>query len=338
MNTQPLPPAQTEPDVDIQSQNPTTSSFSSFPGNKRKGSFNNKPFSKRPRFNQKPGQNRRGGAAYNKTAINPTTLIRPRRSVFPVFVSDEGCTEITRVIYSIVTCKDRHMGAQVPLILMQYVAHMVFYARLLYVGSTLGYYIDREANWLKNNCKSILLPEILAKYIETLGYVDTPNGHRIVPFIPDWERYKESIHSERILQLYTELQRPFIGDEHPDELNIPAWALDTIAIMRYNTNSSRALRLGPGFRTVNFENPEGRKELLVSTKAHPDGLIPCASFAITQPEAITGATHRWRRLEDRGDWLPAENHLLEPDFEDSVVMPDVVVYSETSDTYIGGSH
>lgn len=156
------------------------------------------------------------------------------------------------------------------------------------------------------------------------------NGQRVVPLVPTWQEYVNSPHIERLRVIWAQLH----GDVEPIP-ELPVWGLDNDIIIRYNNMSARATRMGASFRAVSFDNVEGRKELLVSIRHHHQGVIPCAPMAVSLPEAINGSIHYWRRVEEQDGWLPADNHLLHPDFEDTVVNPSATVHKIMCDTQGG---
>jgi hypothetical protein len=264
----------------------------------QKPHFNNK----RPRFTKNP-QNRRGGAAYTKQTRQTSLQIVPRIRVFPVFTSNLGCRDLSRLTFQVIQAKDYRLALNISEDQLTYVMTIAYCNRICQVAIHCGYAFPADASRLKQVATGIQLPDVLAKYIEAIGVVQLLSGATIVPFSGDY-RTIFPVRSRIMIDPATVLN----GARRP----VPpgAWAIDVPYIVAYNEATSRASRSGMKFRTVNHSVYEGRIEMAVSSRREGELLTPVAPQTMTEAEAQLGATYRFRMYNELEQWFGTDKPLL----------------------------
>lgn len=281
----------------------------------------NKPRFSRPNFNSKkpyfrnnrssaPNSARRGGAAYTKDKPRGNGLLTsPARPYFPVFVSTLGCESFVLAVYNWCIGKDYRFGTSVPVYSMQYATTIAFYARLAIVNEKYGTRIDSLTSRLKSVSRGILLPHCICKMIEAVGVLQRPGQPTVIPLFPVWEQVQDN---------------PVLADPR-DYLtqagrDVPEgdWAIDTQYLAEYINHCARGESRNLGFRTVDYDVHEGRLEMLYGySRGHmlfAGDLIPAGPAQALQSEAELGAAYCFRDHDHPDLWLPAANHLVQPDY------------------------
>lgn len=196
-----------------------------------------------------------------------------------------------------------------------YVTCVAYIDRIVQCGYTFGYSLPPDRSTLRASAKGIRLPDVLAKYIESIGSVRLTSGCVVAPYCGTYAQLFPEGHAYQVPP--TEfLQRA--GRDIPDN----HWRLDTEWIINYNANATRASKSGVVFRPVRDEL-EGRNEMIVSYEHFDDRIVPYAPEALLESEAQLGACYAFRQANDTINWLGGNKYLLSDTFEARAINPDV---------------
>lgn len=271
---------------------------------------------KKPRFNQTSGS-RRGGTGFTKLAPRTSVMVSPVSLHRQVYVSSLGLISFVSIIYDWCIAKDYRWGNRIAGIQMEYASLVAFIARLAFVAQKAGTRYDSMTNRLVGVARTIPLPDCICKLIESIGIVARPQQPTCAPLFltsDAWQARGDSEAQPGAILWQAGIQVP----DNP-------WALDTDYIADYVNGSARAQSKNLSFRPVDFDNPEGRVEMLwgyALSEANARGIVPYGPCQITQAEAELSAVYGFRQHFGGPVWPDADgNHLVLPDFEGDIVEP-----------------
>lgn len=276
----------------------------------------------KPKRFTKPNPNtRRGGAAYTKTPTISSLSIVPRRSVFPIFTSNAGCDYLTQLVYLVMSSKDHRLAQTLSVHQLAYVTTLAFLNRVVQCSIHYGTAFSASAGYLKQVTEAIQLPNVLAKYIESVGSFDLLSGVTVVPLLVP----PHHLANTRLMICPSNILRHAGRQVPPDE-----WSLDINWITEYNAATTRAGKSGMNFRSVNNTTLVGSSEMLVSYKRVDDMLIPKAPQLMSSAEAQLGAAYRFRDYTQKDQWIGENCELLFDaftaiPFEPRVLITDICV-------------
>lgn len=227
--------------------------------------------------------------------------------------------------------KDFRLAQNITDLQLAYVLTIAYCNRVVQCSLHLGYAIPSNASRLKQIASGIQLPDVLATYIESIGYVTLPSGATVAPFAGDYAVMFPNLYALMLdpAAILIEAERPVPPGD---------WALDTDWIIDFNDATTRAARSGMNFRTVVNSSYEGRLEMVVSYKTTDDGLLlPEAPTNMTEAEAQLGAVYRFRDYELLDDWLGENKELL---FNSHIAIPldPRVIFSDLCVAAFRGMH
>lgn len=290
----------------------------------------NAPPAKRSRFNKQSGK-RKGGTSYSKVEPILSLSIVPRRKVFPVFTSNNGCRNLAHLCYRAIQGRDFRLAQAITELQLAYVLDIAYCNRVVQTAIHHGYAFPLAASRLKQVATGIQLPSVLAQYIEAIGELQLASAATIVPFAADYRQ---------MFPLGTELMLdPMVLLEEAHR-NIPPgdWALDVDWIVNYNDATTRASRSGMRFRTVDNNDFKGRAELSTSFTLTNDGLLlPTAPQVMSEAEAQLGATYRFRNYEQLPEWFGESKELLFNAFT-AIPFDPQIVFSDICVATFKGAH
>lgn len=175
---------------------------------------------------------------------------------------------------------------------MVYVATIAYCYRIssvsIYCGYTsgvIGYSLLQQLG------SGILLPEFLTRYIEAIGKLVMHTSITIVPFAAN---YRDLFPVGTAVTLDPAEILFEVGPilENP-------WVIDAGWIAQWNDAVSKAFRKGMRFRTVNYDEPTGRQEMVVSYIRTTIGVVAYSPHIITEVEAHFGACYAYRDYTQR---------------------------------------
>lgn len=277
----------------------------------------NGPPPKRARFTKPTPGKRHGGAFFAKEKPTTSLSIVPRKSYFPIFVSNFGCRDLASDCYRIIQAKDFRLANNITSPQLQYVTAISLLNRMVQCSIHYGYAFPLQASRLKQVASGIQLPSVLATYVEAIGSFVLTSGATVVPYVNDF--------TPLIIQALdvqfdpTGLLEPGVVAEHE------AWPIHVDTIVTYNEATTRASRSGMNFRIVNNNDFTGRAEMLVSYQhIGADMLLPKAPQQMSEAEAQLGVCYRFRDYTQREAWLGEHKELMFDAFTAIPVDPKVI--------------
>lgn len=265
--------------------------------------------------------NRRGGTSYSKQNDITTLSSTPTLPFFPVYVSNLGCRTLAELVLACIRGRDYRIATAIPLLQLVYVTIIAYCNRVVQVSTESGYAKPSFASRLKSVAKGIMLPDVLAKYIETIGLVTCANGIVIAPWAANYEEMFPDgtdmmIDPATILQ---EADRPIPPGD---------WCIDVAWILAYNASTSRGARTGMKFRVVEDNSFVGDVKMLVSwTNEAPfiGEVTPYCPERISRAEMALGAAYQFRCYTDIRAWFGTHKQLLYRSFTTAPVNPATLV-------------
>lgn len=257
-------------------------------GQKRKFVSKNKPNSNYPpkhgKFNSTNGK--RTEAKFEKKSDSPVLSVFTLLSVFELHTAFMGVIEIARAFYNILHSRDSKMTNLFSIDDLTYTLLLSTYYRCAYVTNHSATKIIFGLSQLKSVVEGILLPDVLATFVETFGQVKLSDGSTIAPFFDSYDRMKRQ---PGFVDPKTILDRMGLQPIEPE------WSLNAEPVLRYMQASTRALKNAMELRPVKYTELEGRPELLGNYRISEDGTYKVTALdKIDQKQAQLGAVCRFR--------------------------------------------
>jgi hypothetical protein len=197
---------------------------------------------------------------------------------------------------------------------LEYVSLIAFYYRLVQIGLKAGYsYPTFSVSDLKMVAESLLLPDQICKFIECVGIVKMPNGISLVPYVPsdeEIESHGDHVHPYSIVSMRREIAE-VEGEEAaaPDSLFYSGAINDTM-IIDYNARTTRGFKSNVLFRRIMYDNIEGRVEFSIARESNGRDCNARSVFQMEDALAHLGGSYGFREIENRSNWLGADNDYL----------------------------
>jgi len=276
----------------------------------------NRSDSRQQQTDRKPYQSSQSTPLSNITGIQGY----PIRSFFTIHASDSGLLELCAIVFNSIRGRDSKLTTTVTLPQFQYVTFLCYLNRLVQCGLTKGYQLGIPgASELRTAAREIQLPEVVVRYIETLGTVKLLSGATVAPLVP--RTFPNPMFTVDPRQLLIE------GGRIVDNLPVHYVPIDYDWIIAWNQNTTRPSRLSMHFRSVELLAFEGRNELLVSVEQQDDLVKPFAPQMMSEQEMQLGAAYHWR---DRGG---ENSELLFGAFSCRECLPALVIEHETTRSF-----
>jgi len=272
-------------------------------------STNTPPPVKKPVYRNK--QHGKSHSAPQSKQTTSSLLIQPSRSLFPIFCSNIGTARLASIIFRLLTSRDAKLQQSITLLQCEYVTTMAFLNRLVILGTDLGYTLGIDgASRLKECAKGIWLPQLLAKYIESLGSYTLASGVTVVPWVSDYETMFPNGNSPVMRGPAS------ILEDAGRVVPLSPWAIDTEWIINWNMSMTRASRQGLKFQQISTTVTEGRAEMVCSYCEQGDQgaifTVPYAPQTISTAEAQLGAAYQFRNIAETEDWPGGVSELVYP--------------------------
>lgn len=225
----------------------------------------------------------------------------PLKSVFEEEFEVDGILQYVELVYDRLRSWCTRPEVKITDLQLKYVTVVVCWARIACVRWMLHLGISEELKRLIDATKYVKLPSPLVQMVNALGSFKLANGCSIAPAAIG-DTWVDSI--QMLLTL---------GDRQIAPLLDVDWLAD------YNTRVSKSPLSGCTFVTANFEQPDGREEMVISYDDVNGRTVPYSPQATPQPIAELGGLYRFHQ---NLDWN-AES-LLRPNHEGKAFDPSVL--------------
>lgn len=221
-----------------------------------------------------------------------------------MYVGNSGVTLLASTCADILATRDHRLETTMASYKIEYILTLSYALRLLTVASKARYLLAVRFSELKQVMEDILLPDFLAKYIESIGVLKLANGASIAPIAGDYDTIFPAAHPRQIAP-HSILARH--GIARPEN----AWSIYYPWIHEYNQACARAVKTGLSFRSIRSES-EGRVEMAVSYYDVGDRRTSYIPEVCSETAAELGAIYAFRRYGDTANWLQDDdnNRLL----------------------------
>lgn len=229
---------------------------------------------------------KRTEATFEKKSDSPVLSVYNLLPVFELQTAFLGILEISRAFYDILLAKDAKMTNLFSCDELTYTLSLCVYYRCATVANRSNTKIIFGLSYLKSMVEGLLLPDVLAQFVETFGQVKLSNGCIIAPL---FDGYHHMRRQNGFVDPLTILRRMELEPTHEE------WALHSRPVLRYAQACSRALKNAMELRNVNYAMLEGRPELLACYSFSDDGTYNVSAIdKIDQKQAQLGAAYRIR--------------------------------------------
>jgi hypothetical protein len=273
-----------------------------------------------------------GIPTFQQKPIAVGKLTTPLTNFNPTFVSTSGIPHIVDSVLEIYCTRDTQLRRLMPACLLKYVFTLCVFARLARLANKTGSSSIRDFDRLLAVTKHIRLPNMLARYVETIGLWTTPNGVTICPLtfetlanylvayhrvpaphrleIDDYyysHRTVEDDVDEYLDNYYAHFAQQ-VGPRPPREQPRTVWQYREDFVRFYNSNT-RVDRMGISFREVAHDELEGKEELLSCFSVVPgtEEFYSQAALQMSEGNALLGSCFRFR-TSDPSTWIPARGN------------------------------
>lgn len=223
--------------------------------------------------------------------------------------------------FKVLTAADNYIGQHITSLQLEYVLTIAILNRMVQCGVRQGYSFPLGSEVLRIASQSILVPDLIGKYLECVGLVEH-NNIKFVPWVSNYHDMMATRHYRDPKKILEEAERPI-----PNNI----WKVDRSWITEYNLAISRVTRLRLGLRMLT-EGTLGRNELLVGYRATDDYYIPIAPVNLSHSEFQLGSTYKFRCYDQQREWPGLDNYSIPPLFTSEIVDPDLTVATLLSES------
>lgn len=276
------------------------------------------------------GKRNRGGrsSAPKSTPDTPTgIMVQPRLRYFPIFCSNLGVSELSRVMFQTILGRDARMAQAITQLQCEYVLTIAYINRLVQCGLELGYAYVPGASDLKTISKGIELPHTLVKYVESLGAFKLSSGVTVVPWVAPYGDMFNNADADQLMRSPADILID-AGRDVPDG----DWPIDRQWILDWNMNTTRPSRLGFKFSKIG-DSFDGRAEMVCSYGTVPGDDLRIQAYTpqlMTDAEAQLGACYRFRNIAESEQWLGGVPELTYFACIGSAFEPNVLLAEHTT--------
>jgi hypothetical protein len=279
---------------------------------------------KRPFFKNKHNRNeppvKRAVATFSKTPENKLTSTYPLQQSYELATLFTGVRYVSLCFYDLLSARDGKMTQLYTCNEFYYIILLSVYYRCAVVANTAKTTVIFGLSDLKNMIENIELPDAIATYVETFGSVKLSSSAVITPYfrgINEMQNLPGFIDPVTVIRGINQLRAdnedqpyPIFGD----------WSLSPQIVVKYSKASSRALKGSIEFRRVNFNEVEGRPELLCCYEVEGEN-VKCAAYdKVEQSQCQLGAAFRLHGFTSLDYGVP-----LVPMFGAPTVNADVIL-------------
>jgi len=282
---------------------------------------------KRPFFKNNNKHNREGPpskrqmATFSKTPETKLSSTYPLQLQFELATQFTGVRYVTNCFYDLLSVRDSKTTSYFSALEFHYIVLLSIYYRCATVSNAAKTTIILGLHDLSIALKGLLLPDAIATYVETFGRFKLSSGATVVPYfrgIHDMQhlpgfvdpvtglRTINQIREERELQPYGAQ-----GD----------WSISVQLITNYSKSLARMSKGIVDFRSVNYDELEGRSEFVTCYEADGNTRIRCYAYDnIDQASCQLGAASRLRRSGQPDVGVIMEPLFGAPDAEADVIL------------------
>lgn len=265
---------------------------------------------------------KRSKASFDKKPETKVASVRPLDNYFEINITLDGITHLAEIFYGMLRSRDSKMTALFTELEFRYVLTMSVLYRLATIANYHHSAFIGKLSDLKTLAHGLLLPDVIATYVETFGIVTLQNGAKVIPFFRGYQhvrRHMPMADLNNIVQMINmydleEYETQYWAD--PDD-----WGLCDAIVLKYSKACSRALKNAIELRPVKYDEYEGRPEFLSCYKSNRfDTHVECLAIdKIDSQQCQLGASYRLRTHET----LRMNGTYLPPLFGTDSVRPDV---------------
>jgi len=294
-----------KPQASADAAEPATSA-----GNGGKRPYPNKPNNnnKRQRF-IKPGI----APSFTKSLAPSSLMTSPRQSVYQINIATKYFITTVDTLYNVIADRDYRLGERLTVNDLKYVSLCALVYRVHAARSLAGKFTSVSFGKLKECVENVVLPDFIAKAIESVGYVSLPSGISLIPAeLTNALLNAASYHVHPVALLDKDSRTPPTTGFYADLTAAQRTAMsatdasvyyDTAVcswvFTRYMSRIARGIKSGVLFRRVDFTKPEGAVEYTIVRKVC-DGLtcVGLATHAVPDSQAKLGAIYGYRVSTD----------------------------------------
>jgi len=281
---------------------------------------------------------------YGKESKPSISQMQPRVSKFGIYCGTSGLPRLCRAVRNTITSKDSQLNRLLSYELLLYVSTCSVNYRLAKVSTVHGKVTADDLSKVGKLLEGMKLPVAICNYIETFGVVKMANGAQVYPgFAKNVNQLLD------IAGLFELMPRPVriryirgnpgsyffdhrtLRDELradlglADAIGVPvfdpasifngdlpatAWEIDPEIIAHYRQNL-RIDKAALAFREVDYDNLDGKEEMLVSIETSEGSVKPLSPQAMVTASATLGAMFQFRGSDSR-TWYPfPDNYLVD---------------------------
>lgn len=306
-----------EPQRAEQSTPPTLSSEPKQPSTQR----GKRPFFKNNNKHKEGPPSKRQMATFSKTPETKLSSTYPLQNQFELQTQFTGVRHVTNCFYDLLSVRDSKTTSYFSALEFHYIVLLSVYYRCATVSNAAKTTIILGLHDLSIALKGLLLPDAVATYVETFGRFKLSSGATVVPYfrgIHDMQQLPGFVDPVTGLRVINQIRED-------KELQPYASQGDWNISIQIITNYSKALaRMSKGivdFRSVNYDELEGRAEFVSCYEVDGNTRIRCYAYDnIDQVSCQLGAAYRFRQSGQ-----PDVGVLMEPMFGAPDVEYDVIL-------------
>lgn len=246
----------------------------------------------------------------------------------PIFVSLRGLYHICSRLYDNLRVRDRHL-VDLTLTDIFYTALQCTITKIMRCDSVAGR-VDPDLLHMELIFKNILLPSVIADYIDSLGMVTLSNGLCVYPSLQfiAWEDTALKFHNLYVRRHFVHpclccedqaampvgynqaVGLDLIPLKHHGACSVARWHVMPVAVEHYRRYIPRLTK------SVDMRAPsptcEGQLNLIVSRKSMQQDLVAgMAPQVVSDEVAAVGAVYGWNHVDRRSEW-PGDAALMSP--------------------------
>lgn len=287
---------------------------------------NKKPYSKDKNTTQVKPTQPQSKLNYSEKPVPITLSTRVIKYFHPIHTGTAGIDHFSRIVYATYAARDRRLETAFPVELLAYVSSLALTYRIASLGSHFGYNLRSPTYFraLEEVSKALVLPEPIAKYIESVGSFQLSSGICLVPYVPTAAQLASN---SDYLDLATTLEAL------PDFVR-PARAthkvfISTAHVSRYMMGAAIGAKFNTLFRKVDWSIKEGSAAFIASYTPVDETLVGHAPQEMEQAMCQLGACYRLRNDSLRDTWIGsnADYRLVQdtPPFDETIFILDQVM-------------
>lgn len=248
-------------------------------------SISKKTHRKQPYTKASTSKGKRTIAKFSKQKESTTLFTYPICSYLEIYTEFTGAPIVSGALYTLLEARDAKLTSLFTKREFQYVTILATYLRAATISNTSKITVIHGLSYLKESISSLLLPDVICKYIEILGQVQVPQSVTVIPFFRQ---------PEEMVRLHGFISpRVYLTREQKREAFGP-WSICDSAILKVQSGLSRALKGVLELREVNTSH-EGSEELLAAYSDIDGGrVMPRCPFKMDVNLASLGACFRFR--------------------------------------------